>query len=71
MRIDECWISEALVRRLEGWQGERKTRGRGRSKQTWLRVIESDMQLLELDKNVALNRDEWREKIYADALCDY
>lgn len=62
--------SEAPVRRLEGWQGEKKMRGRGRPKQTWLRVVESDMQLLGLEKTMALNRGEWREKIYAHDLCD-
>ena len=34
--------SDAPVRRLERWQAEERVRGRGRPKQTWKRVIETD-----------------------------
>ncbi|CAH9118493.1 unnamed protein product [Cuscuta europaea] len=58
--------SDAPVRRLEGWGEESEKRGRGRPKQTWIRVIRTDMRLLGLDESMALERAKWRAHIYVD-----
>ncbi|KAL6554932.1 hypothetical protein OROGR_006190 [Orobanche gracilis] len=42
----------APVRRLESWQEEETRRGRGRPKQTWKRVIESDINFLGIEENL-------------------
>ncbi|KAL6513544.1 hypothetical protein OROGR_021030 [Orobanche gracilis] len=54
----------APVRRLESWQEEETRRCRGRPKQTWKRVIESDMNFLGIEENLVVNRTEWRDRIY-------
>ncbi|XP_065864026.1 uncharacterized protein [Euphorbia lathyris] len=54
---------DAPVRRTEEWQRDVVVRGRGRPKQTWRRVIESDMSLLGIEENMVVDRTEWRERI--------
>ncbi|KAL6498126.1 hypothetical protein OROGR_028523 [Orobanche gracilis] len=48
----------APVRRLERWQEEETMRGRGKPKETEKRVIESDMNLIGIEKNLAVDRTE-------------
>ena len=55
--------SEAPVRRLEAGMDTRIVRGRGRPRQTWGRVIESDMRVLGLRKEMTLERGLWRDLI--------
>ncbi|XP_065867476.1 uncharacterized protein [Euphorbia lathyris] len=54
---------DAPVRRTEEWQRDVVVRGRGRPKQTWRRVIESDMSLLGIEENMVVDRTDWRERI--------
>ncbi|XP_065866590.1 uncharacterized protein [Euphorbia lathyris] len=54
---------DAPVRRTEEWQRDVVVRGRERPKQTWRRVIESDMSLLGIEENMVVDRTEWRERI--------
>lgn len=61
--------SDAPVRRrLEGWQSDRVVRGRRRPKETWMKVIENDTSLLEIEENMSLDRAKWRARIYVDDL---
>ncbi|XP_074304411.1 uncharacterized protein LOC141639131 isoform X2 [Silene latifolia] len=53
---------DAPVRRLETWRTEKVPRGRGRSRQTWLRVIEHDMRFLGLEESMVTERAQWRER---------
>ncbi|KAL6498741.1 hypothetical protein OROGR_028288 [Orobanche gracilis] len=48
----------ARVRRLEMWQEEEIMRGKVRPKQTWKRVIESDMNFIGIEENLVVNRTE-------------
>jgi hypothetical protein len=56
---------EAPVRKLEGWHNDitLRRRTRGRPKQTWNRVIEWDMKLLGVSRELTMNRNKWRENI--------
>ena len=56
---------DAPVRRLEKWRSDGIVRGRGRPKKTWWRVVESDMSLLGIEENMAVDRAEWRRRICA------
>ncbi len=58
----------APVRRVEEWdQGDFK-RGRGRPKMTWWEGVRKDLKQLDLQESEALDRREWRRKIYVDDL---
>ena len=47
---------DAPVRRPETWRTEKVPRGRGRPRQTWLRVIEHDMRVLGLEESMVTER---------------
>ena len=56
------------MRRVEEWdQGDFK-RGRGRPKMTWWEGVRKDLKQLDLQESEALDRREWRRKIYVDDL---
>ncbi|KAL6567567.1 hypothetical protein OROGR_001235 [Orobanche gracilis] len=55
----------APVRRLDWWQEKETMRGRGRPKQTWKKVVESDMNFLGIEENLVVDRTERRDRIYA------
>ena len=55
--------SESPVRRLEAGTDTKIVRGRGRPRSTWGRVIEFDMRLLGIWKEMTLERDLWRDLI--------
>jgi hypothetical protein len=57
---------DAPVRRIETWGVEGGKRGRGRPRQTWVRVVKSDMHLLGIGENLALERAEWRHRIHVE-----
>jgi len=58
--------TEAPVRKLEEWGNGKIARGRGRPKQSWIRVVENDLRYLGLSENMALERTTWRERIRVD-----
>ena len=58
--------THATVRRLEEWGKEKIGRGRGRPKQTWLKVVENDMRCLGVTADMTGERAIWRERIRVD-----
>jgi hypothetical protein len=58
--------TQATVRRLEEWGKEKIGRGRGRPKQTWLKVVENDMRCLGVTADMTGERAIWRERIRVD-----
>lgn len=55
--------SVAPVRRVEEWGKEKVARGRGRPKQTWIKVVENDMRFIGVDQGMVVERATWREMI--------
>ena len=37
---------------------------RGRPKMTWMKVVNKDMKLLELEERMGADRNDWRKKIH-------
>ncbi|KAL6572440.1 hypothetical protein OROMI_013398 [Orobanche minor] len=54
---------DAPVRRLESWGTSNIVKGRGRSKKTWIKLIENDMRFLGIGESMAMERQIWRERI--------
>ena len=63
--------TQAPVRRLEEWGKEKIERGRGRPKQTWLKVVENDMRSLGVTVDMVRERAIWRERIRVDDATPY
>ncbi|XP_070045256.1 uncharacterized protein LOC142163875 [Nicotiana tabacum] len=55
--------TDSLVRRCERLTIEGQRRGRERSKKYWGEVIRQDMILLQLTKDMTLDREVWRSRI--------
>ncbi len=55
--------SVSPVRRVEEWIKEKVVRGRGRPKQTWMKVVENDMRFIGVDEDMVVERAIWRERI--------
>jgi hypothetical protein len=55
--------SGAPVRKIEEWEREKLIRGRGRPKQTWIKVVENDMRFIGVDEDMTLERATWRQRI--------
>lgn len=56
----------APVRRVESWTTEDIKRGRGRPKMTWMTGVKNDLREFGLEANIALDRNEWRRRIYVN-----
>ncbi|KAL6504018.1 hypothetical protein OROGR_025941 [Orobanche gracilis] len=54
---------DAPVRRLESWRTINIVKGRGRSKKTWIKLIENDMRFLGIGESMAMERQIWKERI--------
>ena len=55
---------DAPVRRCAIRDIEIGRRGRGRPRKTWWETIRKDLELLELDESVIINRTQWRNRIH-------
>ena len=42
----------------------RENKLRGRPKMTWMEVVKKEMKLLELEKRMVVNRNDWRRRIH-------
>ncbi len=51
---------------IEGWSNNESARGRGRPHMTWIRVIQTDMRMLDLHESMTDDRTKWREMIHVD-----
>ena len=60
---------EAPVRRLEGYCDEMVVRKRGRPRLTWGKVVDCDLRYLGISRDLALDREKWRESIRIDEAC--
>ena len=56
--------TEAVVRRCDTGVAEGTCRGRGRPRLKWESSINRDMTLLDLTKQMTLDRTEWRRRIH-------
>ena len=54
------WVSKCREIQVAG------VRGRGRGKKTWMEGIKEDMKKLDLKNSDALDRVEWRKKIWGN-----
>ena len=55
---------DAPVRRMEKIDIVQGKKLRGRPKMTWMEVVKNDMKLLELEKRMVVNRNDWRRRIH-------
>ena len=55
---------DAPIRKIEGWSNNESARGRGRPHTTWIRVIQTDMRMLDLHESMTDDRTKWRESIH-------
>ena len=53
-----------LLRRMEKINIAQGKKLRGRPKMTWMEMIKNDMKLLELEKRMVVDRNDWKRMIH-------